>query len=620
MLRARCALYLLRGVVAALTLAAVAGTAYELSERAGMAALSEEAYHRLDLFAAAIDSIVNRYAHIPATLQLNPEVLELVHQPGTISFREKVDNYLERLNSSIGSIAIYVMNSKGVVLASSNWAGAGSFVGEDLSFRPYFKTALQGRVGHYYAIGTTRGDPGYFVSQPIVDQGRIIGVTVIKIGLHPLEGASLPAGTPALIADANGVIILASFPEWRLKALSPLSSEAAAEILHARQYNGQPIEMFPAHLDWAQEQLKVVNFASLNIPPSKGEFLVLSRLLPDNGWRLAVFSDLRPVHAQAWKAVALAGTATVCVLLALMFLDLRRRNIRQRLEAQAMLEHANASLELKVVQRTADLSTANQRLRDEISERKRAEIQLREAQDEATQAAKLAVVGQLATGITHELTQPLAAMGTLSQNAIAFMQRQDYATLKENLEIIGGLVERMGSIIEPLKAFGRKSSPVPQEVDVARSVSNALFLLEQRLRSTGVTVENRSKCGVLSAWCEPIRLEQVLLNLIGNGIDALEGAEECKLTIEARLNSRSRAVIYVSDTGPGLPSVGERIFDPFFTTKPVGHGLGLGLAISRDIVHEFGGTLTARNRVGGGAEFSIELPVPPRHKHQRLPN
>ena len=119
--------------------------------------------------------------------------------------------------------------------------------------------------------------------------------------------------------------------------------------------------------------------------------------------------------------------------------------------------------------------TANQRLRGEVSERKRAEKKLRAAQDETIQSAKLAVLGQLATGITHELTQPLAAIRTLSQNAIEFMQRNDYTTLKKNLEIVGGLVDRMGLIIEPLKAFGRKSPLVPQKVDVGQSVATPCF-------------------------------------------------------------------------------------------------------------------------------------------------
>ena len=611
MSKARSALNLLWVAGAGLLLAVAGVASYRLSERAGMAALSEEAHHRLDLFAAAIDSIVNRYAHIPVTLQLNPDVVELVRQPGESSLQAKVNIYLERLNSSIGSIAIYVMSREGVALAASNWNRSDSFIGEDLSFRPYFQTAIKGKAGRYYAIGTTRGDPGYFVSHPIVEQGEIIGVTVIKIGLGPLESAWLPPETPALIADANGVVILASFLEWRLKALAPLSLERAAEVLQARQYNDQPVEIFPVRLDLERNQSQVVTFARDAIPSGGGDFLALSRLLADSGWRLILFSDLRPVRAQAWNAAALGETATVCLLLALMFFNLRRRNIRQRLEAQAMLEQANASLELKVAQRTDDLLTANQRLRGEVSERKRAEKKLRAAQDETIQSAKLAVLGQLATGITHELTQPLAAIRTLSQNAIEFMQRNDYTTLKKNLEIVGGLVDRMGLIIEPLKAFGRKSPLVPQKVDVGQSVRNALFLLDQRLRSSGVSVDNRCQPGSLWAWCEPVRLEQVLLNLIGNGIDALEETDERRLILNAAPNSHGKIVIRVTDSGPGLPVAGQRIFEPFFTTKPAGRGLGLGLAISRDIVHDFGGTLTARSLSGGGAEFTVELPIPP---------
>ena len=299
MSKARSALNLLWVAGVGLLLAVAGVASYRLSERAGMAALSEEAHHRLDLFAAAIDSIVNRYAHIPVTLQLNPDVVELVRQSGESSLQAKVNIYLERLNSSIGSIAIYVMDREGVTLAASNWNRSDSFIGEDLSFRPYFQTAIKGKAGRYYAIGTTRGDPGYFVSHPIVERGQIIGVTVIKIGLGPLESAWLPPETPALIADANGVVILASFLEWRLKALAPLSLERAAEVLQARQYNDQPVEIFPVRLDLERNQSQVVTFARDAIPSGGGDFLALSRLLADSGWRLILFSDLRPVRAQA---------------------------------------------------------------------------------------------------------------------------------------------------------------------------------------------------------------------------------------------------------------------------------------------------------------------------------
>ncbi|WP_210191693.1 MULTISPECIES: ATP-binding protein [Rhodomicrobium] len=587
--------------------------AYRISERAGLEALSTEAHHRLDLFAAAIGSIVNRYAHVPSTIPLNPDVVELMRHPEDQRLVKAVNDHLEQFNQLIGSIAIYVMTADGLTRASSNWNQPDSFVGEDLSFRPYFQSAQLGVPARYYAVGTTRGEPGYFVSYPIRDEGRVIGVSVIKIGLKQLlEQAWLPPETPAIIADGNGVVILSSVAAWRLTALAPLTQAQLDEIDRTRQYNRQPIGQFPVALGSIFSHSQVVDFPKGAAAAEARSFFAVSRQLAENGWRITVFSDMRPVYARAWNAVAFAATGAACFVLVLLFFDMWRRNLRQRLEAQAMLERANAELETKVAKRTQDLVEANQLLRSEVTERQRAETTLRAAQDELVQAAKLAVLGQLATGITHELTQPLGALRTLSENAVEFMRRGDSATLGKNLEIIGNLVDRMGAIIGPLKSFARVSPAFPQAVDVKLSIANAQFLLDQKLIQTHVKVHNYCERGGLTAWCDPVRLEQVLVNLMANAIDAMAECEERTLTLRAEAAGKSSLVISVADTGIGLPPAArEKIFEPFFTTKPPGEGLGLGLAISRDIIRDFGGSLSASSRREGGAEFIINLPTPP---------
>jgi C4-dicarboxylate-specific signal transduction histidine kinase len=609
MMKARSLQRLAFALAAAFIAVAAGTTAYRWSERAGMDELSVGAYHRLDLFAAAIDGIVNRFAHVPSTIQLNPRVRALLRQPDNVALRQTVNEYLEQFNTSIGSIAIFVMSKDGVTLSASNWNRPDSFVGEDLSFRPYYQLARLGIPARYYAIGTTRGEPGYFVSHPINDEGSVVGVAVIKIGLSSLEKQWLPAGVPALIADGNGVVILTSLPEWRLRALAPLNLEQLAEIEYTRQYNREPIGHFPAVIDRTLAS-QVVALPLTSASHVKGDFLALTRSLPDTGWSLTLFSDLTSVRAQAWIAVALTETGMACVLLSLMFLNQRRRNMRQQLEAQAMLERANASLERKVAERTADLVASNERLHGEVAERQRAEATLRGAQDELVHAAKLAALGQLATGITHELTQPLGALRTLSENAVEYMRRGDQATLEKNLGLIASLVDRMAAIIGPLKTFGRKQPSTLQNVNVSRCVCNALVLLSPRLRQGDVTVVNRCEME-LPAWCEPYRLEQVLVNLISNAIDAMADTAAPTLTIEAE-KTAAGIVLRVTDTGSGLPQVAhEQLFEPFFTTKAPGEGLGLGLAISRDIVREFGGRLSARNSRSNGAEFVIELMAPP---------
>jgi C4-dicarboxylate-specific signal transduction histidine kinase len=219
---------------------------YRASEYQGMQTLRTDAGHRLDLFAAAVDGIVNRYAHIPATIQLSEEVLGVMHQPRGTASVLAANRFLQRLNGHIGSIAIFVVNERGIVIASSNWNDPdNSFVGEDLSFRSYFLDGLSGRVGRHFAIGITRGEPGYFVSHPIRQGNRVVGVAVIKISLGQLDKAWDLLGAPALIADGNGVVILSSVPEWRYTALTPLPLDTRVDISMSRLYNGGPIGNFP---------------------------------------------------------------------------------------------------------------------------------------------------------------------------------------------------------------------------------------------------------------------------------------------------------------------------------------------------------------------------------------
>jgi C4-dicarboxylate-specific signal transduction histidine kinase len=238
----------------------------------------------------------------------------------------------------------------------------------------------------------------------------------------------------------------------------------------------------------------------------------------------------------------------------------------------------------------------------------------------------MAILGQLATGITHELTQPLGAIRTLSGNASEFLRRGDLSALSGNLGIIARMADQMGAIITPLKGFARKSLPIPARTDVAHAVGNALFLYESRLRKEGVEVVNECVPGVVSAWCDSNRLEQVLINLVGNAMDAMAGAPLKRLTLRAALEPERRAPvgpaafepathtvrIDVLDTGTGLGEHARgHLFEPFFTTKANGAGLGLGLAISRDIVREFNGDIEAHDRPEGGACFSLHLPTGP---------
>jgi C4-dicarboxylate-specific signal transduction histidine kinase len=608
-------------LLAIVFIAAIAGFGFTFSEAQGIAAQRRESSHRLELFASTVQAVVKRLEHVPPTVQLNHDVQALLTQPASRARAGAANTYLRQLNAYLGSLAVYVMNDRGVVVASSNDDRRDdSRVGQDLSFRPYFLDALSGRVGRHFAIGIDGNEPGYFVSHPIHDGAHVVGVAAIKISLEPINTLWETLGAPGLLADINQVVILSSNPAWRYTALAELPIERRVDLQLTRMYSNVRLARFPIPVKLAvdEESQVVETLLPPGGPPSRDVHagtLVLGRTVDGMDWRLMMFSDLRPVRDQALvSATAAALGAGVLVLTAVFFVQ-RRRITRQRLAAKAMLERVNAELEQSVADRTQDLTDANRRLREEVAERAQTEQTLRATQGELVQAAKMAMLGQIATGITHELTQPLGAIRTLSGNAVEFMRRGQLDEVAGNLGIVARLADQMGSIIHPLKRFARKSHSISAPADVAQAMSNALFLYHPRLREEGVEVENHCVPGRAIAACEPNRLEQVLTNLIGNAIDAMTSAATRRLTLRATTEDAGegggrRVRIEVVDTGCGFSDeVGARFFEAFFTTKSSGKGLGLGLTISRDIVREFQGDLVATGSPGAGACFTVTLPA-----------
>jgi two-component system C4-dicarboxylate transport sensor histidine kinase DctB len=193
-----------------------------------------------------------------------------------------------------------------------------------------------------------------------------------------------------------------------------------------------------------------------------------------------------------------------------------------------------------------------------------------------------------------------------------FAQRGELGQVARNLDLITDLAERMANITGHLKTFARKSDPGhPEPVAVARAIERTLILLASQLRNAGVRLE-QDVAPDLQVTGQAVQLEQVILNLIGNALDAVADADEPWIRIRARENGDTVAIA-VADNGHGISAAEiDRIFDPFFTTKPLGKGLGLGLSISYGIVQDFGGQIHAANRPEGGAELTVELP---RHRH-----
>jgi two-component system C4-dicarboxylate transport sensor histidine kinase DctB len=325
---------------------------------------------------------------------------------------------------------------------------------------------------------------------------------------------------------------------------------------------------------------------------------------------MVYLSDLAPARASARAAALLTLLSEALAVMLVLYARQRHRLGRQRLRAREELQRAYDQLEQLVAERTASLEQTTRDLRDENLMRRQTEEQLRKTQSELVQAGKMAVLGQLSAGITHELNQPLTALRTMSDNARVLIERGRLDDARANLATISQLVERMGLLTGQLRQFARKADALVSAVPVADVVTAALFLVERRIAQERVSFRMATHPRDLYALCDSNRLQQVLVNLFSNALDAMEmaGSTPRELVVDAARDG-DRVLITVTDSGPGIPEENRaQLFEPFFTTKPQGKGLGLGLAISEQIVREFGGQLRAESPPGGGARFIIDLP------------
>jgi len=216
--------------------------AYQVAQRLGLAEMQATGLHRLDLYAASLEREIGKYAFLPGTLELQEAALDLLAHPAGQKPPNKVNAYLEQLNDRAGTLAIYVINPQGLVLATSNWRRADSYLGENLSFRPYFRDAVAQGSGRFFGIGTTRGEPGYYLASTLVDAHGTQGIAVIKVSLDQLEQSWTTVEAPVLVSDENGVVILGSVPDWKFTTLRTLDEATAKAFDQTQQYNRRALK------------------------------------------------------------------------------------------------------------------------------------------------------------------------------------------------------------------------------------------------------------------------------------------------------------------------------------------------------------------------------------------
>jgi len=172
--------------------------------------------------ALALRGVATRYSYLPATAAQQPLVAALLHNPQARSLRDAANAYLQTVNTNAGSDALYVMDTEGLTLASSNWATPSSFMNQNYGNRPYFRDALQGLAGRFYGVGKTTGEPGLFASAPVYDNGVVIGAVAVKVQMQPIVDTWAQLRDPVFLADERGILFLGSVPAWLDKASRPL--------------------------------------------------------------------------------------------------------------------------------------------------------------------------------------------------------------------------------------------------------------------------------------------------------------------------------------------------------------------------------------------------------------
>ncbi|XOK11328.1 sensor histidine kinase [Agrobacterium tumefaciens] len=564
--------------------------------------MSEQGRTTLRLAVSALGGLLNRYEPLPALIADHDDIEELVAHPKDAELRQRANVYLKSINTLLESSDIYIITLDGETIAASNYDGPTSFVGENFSYRPYFQDAAKGLQSRFFALGTTSHKRGYYFSAPILFNEEIKGVIVFKVDIEGIEASFGDGENRILVSDPEGIIFMTGTPQWLYSGLMPLTPERLARTEASRRYANATLKELP---------LKNGNFGShqlMTIAQDDGEreYMLLSQPMPDAGWTVSVLMDTGSLRTQV-KTAMIAIILCLCLAVAVIAAMLqRRRRLRERLIHQA---EAQAELERRVEERTADLARVNQEIEHEIAERRQTEKQLRKMQNDLVQAGKLAALGQMSAALSHEFNQPLAAAKNYAENASLLVERGRLAEVTENLRRISGLIDRMASISKHLRNFARKPNEKMAAVGLEAVLRDTLEIVGARLNAADAVLDVDLGPVQLAVKAGPVRLQQVLVNIISNAADAVEGREDRHIALQA-VQHGQMVSIFIRDRGPGVPAaISERIFDPFFTTKGVGRGLGLGLSISYNIIKDFGGQLRVRNHEEGGAEFEIELPA-----------
>jgi two-component system C4-dicarboxylate transport sensor histidine kinase DctB len=546
---------------------------------AALGPLEQRARADLALASDSLTGELRRFRELAVLTADHPQVRAVVTGDAAAA---DVQQVLQETADKTGALDIVLIGAFGSSLAATQGAPVGGHRGT-----AYFERAMDGAVGFSYSFSPAYARRTFTFAAPVFsDAGPVVGVLLVYADAEAVESVWRGARPALFFTDDQGVIFLSNRSELVFRARGDMPDQQGRypQLSEFVSYRAQSIGGVDV---WQVDGGRYL--------PKNALHLMLE--LPIIGMTGEVLVDVAPARQIA--ALQAAVVATVCLAfgLLLFFATLRRRT----------LAALNVRLERRVRDRTAELRAVNADLRNEIAERTATETRLKKAQDDLVQAGKLAALGQMSAGISHELNQPLTAIRSFAENAQGFLERGKTDVAGQNLGRISELARRMGRIISNLRAFARQEAEPPKDVDIVAVIDAVLEIVTPRASQDAIPVVwNRPATPHLVRGGE-VRLQQVILNLVSNGMDAMDDSTLKKITISVVPHGKRTAVM-VRDTGPGITEP-EKIFDPFYTTKAVGaaEGMGLGLSISYGLVQSFGGMIRGRNHPQGGAVFTVEL-------------
>ncbi|MCT2540248.1 ATP-binding protein [Sedimentimonas flavescens] len=521
---------------------------------------------RLALYTGNIISELQRTSVVPLLLARDPGLTNALE---SLDY-SKTSATLISAKQDVAAASIRLLDASGRTVASTNR----HLIGTSYSTAPFFVEGLRSRETIFTATARETGGTEFNYSRALVADGRVVGVIVVEAELSKFERAWAGISDAVAVTDSEGRIILTTEPKWRGLTMSEALArrDAPTAIQRALQ----------ATADWANEAPDAY---------LRGQAVMRTETrIPFRGWRMTAFTSYESVRERV-NAVLALEIMGFAIFLALAFYWLSRR---------ARVQSARYRRE------SAELRALNARLSREIAERERVQKDLAVAEQTLAQSSKLAALGEMSAAVSHELNQPLAAMKTYLAGARLLLQRNRSEEALSSFQRIDDLIDRMGAITRQLKSYARKGGEAFEPVDLRAAISSALAMMEPQLKARTVRITRTMTREPVMVLADRIRLEQVIINLLRNALDATKTVADPQ--IELILAAGETAVLSVRDNGPGLSDL-EKLFEPFWTTKKPGEGTGLGLAISSSIVSDFGGRLTAHNAEGGGAVFEMQLPL-----------